>query len=349
MAATPTVSQGLHSRNFLVPRHGVLTLYGYGISVNVDRGHLVVKDGIGRDRYEGRFARVGHGLRRLIVIGSDGCVSLAALRWLAAQKAAFVMVERDGSQIAATGPVGPSDARLRRAQALARNTHIATDIALELITQKLAGQEQIARDRLNDEKRADAIAVARASLASAETIESIRLLEAQAAAAYWSTWRNVKIAFPQTDLIRVPEHWLSFGTRKSPLTASPRLAANPANAILNYLYTLLESEARLAAVALGLDPGIGFLHADTDCRDSLASDLMEAVRPHIDAYLLDWIRRQPFCREWFCEKPDGNCRLSSEICVRLSETSQTWGALVDAGTSGPAAVDWLWRVIRNRE
>jgi CRISPR/Cas system-associated endonuclease Cas1 len=71
----------------------------------------------------------------------------------------------------------------------------------------------------------------------------------------------------------VPNHWRCFGTRKSPLTGSPRLAVNPPNAILNYLYAVLESEARLAASALGLDPGIGVLHVDTDARDSLACDL----------------------------------------------------------------------------
>jgi hypothetical protein len=31
----------------------VITLYGYGISVHVDRGHLALKDGIGSDRHEG--------------------------------------------------------------------------------------------------------------------------------------------------------------------------------------------------------------------------------------------------------------------------------------------------------
>ena len=98
-----------------------MTLYGYGISVHVDRGHLVLKDGIGSDRSEGRFARVGHGLRRLVVIGSDGFVSLAALRWLADQNAAFIMLERDGSVLATTGPVRSSDSRLRRAQALANH------------------------------------------------------------------------------------------------------------------------------------------------------------------------------------------------------------------------------------
>ena len=328
----------------LKPRHGVISLYGYGIRLYVDRGHLIVKDGIGSDRHEGRFARVGHSLRRLIVIGSDGSVSLSALRWLANQKAAFVMLDRDGELIAATGPTGPSDARLRRSQALAKETHVALDIARELITQKLIGQEQIARDRLNDQAVADAIAQARTNLDAAETIEAIRSLEAQGAAAYWSAWRTVQLTFPKNDLPRVPEHWLVFGTRRSPLSGSPRLAANPANAILNYLYALLESEARLAAVALGLDPGFGFLHVDTDARDSLASDLMEACRAHIDAYLLDWIRRQPFRREWFFEKPDGNCRLMASVCLRLSETAQTWGSLI-----APVA-EWvsrtLWSTIR---
>jgi hypothetical protein len=106
------------------------------------------------------------------------------------------------------------------------------------------------------------------------------------------------------------------------------LAANPPNAILNYLYALLESEARLAAVALGLDPGLGVLHVDTSNRDSLALDLLEPVRPQMDAYLLDWITRQPLRKEWFFEQRDGNCRLMSSIAVQLAETSPTWGQLV---------------------
>src|ERR1035441_8074751 len=92
------------SRTEMHPRQGVITLFGYGTSVRVDRGHLVLEDGIGTDRRQARFPRVGHGLRRLIVIGSDGMVSLAALRWLADQEASFVMLDRDGSVLATTGP-----------------------------------------------------------------------------------------------------------------------------------------------------------------------------------------------------------------------------------------------------
>lgn len=107
------------------PRKGVIVLYGYGTSVRVDRGHLVIEDGVGSDRYKLRFSRVGHGLERLVVIGADGVVSLSALRWLADQNAAFVMLERNGKVLATTGPVRPSDVRLRRAQALAHQTNVA--------------------------------------------------------------------------------------------------------------------------------------------------------------------------------------------------------------------------------
>ncbi len=258
-----------------VPKRGVVTLYGYGIAASVDRGHLILKDGIGADRREARLPRVGHGLRRLVVIGSDGMVSLAALRWLADQDASFVMLERDGSVLATTGPVRSSDARLRRAQACAHVSGMALHITRELICQKLAGQERVAREHLHDSTAAGIIASARKQVITAESIEATRRLEARAAAAYWSAWRNLPVMFPRCDIKRVPDHWRLFGTRQSPLSGSPRLAVNPPNAILNYLYAVLESEARLAAAALGLDPGLGMAHVDTKARDSLACDFME--------------------------------------------------------------------------
>jgi CRISPR-associated endonuclease Cas1 len=312
----------------IVPKHGVVTLHGYGVQARVDRGHLVLEDGIGTRRYSARFARVGHGLKRLVIIGSDGNISLAALRWLADQGAAFVMLERDGSVLATTGPVRPSDARLRRAQSLAIQSGSALRIASKLIDKKLLGQEHVARYKLLDVQTAEMISGYRTQLAQAATSERIRIIESQAAGAYWSMWRNLPINFPRKDKPRIPEHWRTFGNRASPLTGSPRLAVNPPNAILNYLYALLESESRLAAAALGLDPGIGVLHVDTPGRDSLACDLMETVRPQIDGFLVDWITRETLKREWFFEQRDGNCRLMASLASRLSETAPTWGRAV---------------------
>src|SRR5438034_1388203 len=64
MAATPNVPRRAEIRKFsetiepltdatvntpelIVPRYGVVTLFGFGIQVKVDRGHLVLEDGIG--------------------------------------------------------------------------------------------------------------------------------------------------------------------------------------------------------------------------------------------------------------------------------------------------------------
>ena len=233
----------------------------------------------------------------------------------------------------------PSDARLRRAQATAMQTGAALQITRELISQKLGGQEQVARGKLLDSKTADTIAGFRGAVELAETIDAMRLLESKGAAAYWAAWRDLPITFPRNDLPKVPEHWRRFDTRKSPLPGSPRLAANPANAILNYLYAVLESETRLGVTSLGLDPGLGFWHYDTPARDSLACDLMEPVRPKVDAFLLDWITREPLKRAWFFEERDGNCRLMAPFAVQLAETAPTWGRAV-----APIA-EWVARTL----
>src|SRR5712692_122370 len=326
MAATQTVPQQLQHCNFIpiTPRHGVITLFGYGIKVYVDRGHLTIQDGIGGNRRAARLPRVGHDLRRLVVVGSDGMVSLSALLWLASQDAAFIMLDRDGSVLVTTGPVRPSDARLRRAKSRAPESGAALKIAIELIRQKLIGQERLVRERFQNEGSIQVIANARQALMKARSSEEIRRYEAHAALAYWTAWHELPVTYSRADLQRVPEHWRTFGSRLSPLTRSPRLAVNPPNAMLNYLYAILESEARLAISELGLDPGIGVLHSDTRTRDSLACDLMEPIRPQVDAYLLDWLRRAPLQKKWFFEQRDGNCRLTGEFAVELSETSRTW-------------------------
>jgi CRISPR-associated endonuclease Cas1 len=350
MAATQTVPQHFQHCKFapILPRHGVITLFGYGIKVTVDRGHLTMQDGIGVHRREARLPRVGHGLRRLVIIGSDGLISLAALRWLADQDAAFVMLNRDGSVLATTGPVSPSDVRLRRAQSLAHQSDLALRIARELIDQKLRGQEHVIQKYFPQSFAGESIVSARNKLLSAKSSDQIRAIEARGALAYWGAWRDLSINFPRNDLPRVPDHWQKFGGRISPLTASPRLAVNPPNAMLNYLYAVLESECRLALAALGLDPGMGVLHNDLRSRDSLACDLMEPIRPQVDAYLLDRLARAPLKREWFFEQRDGHCRLMASLATRLSESALMWRRAIASFAEGIARALWLETPKRGR-
>jgi CRISPR-associated endonuclease Cas1 len=323
MAAPHTLPQ-----SHTIRKSGVLVLNGYGIRVQVNAGHLLLHDGIAEERRTIRLPRVNHGLKRLVMIGSDGFITLEAIRWISDVGAAFVMLDRQGKVIAVTGPLAPSDSKLRRAQALALGNGVALKIAKELIGQKLAGQAMLVRDMLHDSARAESIDRFRTELPTADTSERVRLIEARGAQLYWQGWSNVPIRWPRKDERRVPEHWKRFGSRLSPLTRSPRLAASPPNACLNFLYSVLESEARLAASAMGLLPDLGCLHVDTPNRDSLACDLMEVCRAKVDAFVLHWIQSEPFRKSDFWEDRYGNCRLSSALATQLGETAGTWRKLV---------------------
>ena len=179
-----------------------------------------------------------------------------------------------------------------------------------------------------------AIGEAREAARSATSIDALLAAEASAASAYWDGWRMLDLKFAVRDRGRVPEHWLTFGPRHSPLTGSSRLAANPANAILNYLYSLLEAETALACRAVGLDPGIGVWGRDRRSRDSLALDLMEACRPAVDAYLLRLLRERTFRSRDCAETRRGNCRVLPPLARQLATTAETWrdrvGPVVEA-------------------
>jgi len=329
MAASSTLSQENPSRKVLVSRSGVLTLSGFGIKVRMQSGHLEIEDGIGPNRRKIRLPRVGHGLQRLVCISEDGFATLSALKWLADIRASFSMLSRTGEVLFVTGPTAPTDARLRRAQAFALGNPTGLEISRTLIDAKLEGQERLAREGLNDPATAQEIARFRGKLSAAGSVEVIRALEAHAAVLYFGVWRNVPVLWPKADLRQVPDHWRTVGSRHSPLSGGPRLAVTPVHAILNYCFALLESESRLAVAALGLDPGLGLgLHTDTPNRDSLALDVLEPVRPQIESWLVSWIIREPLRRADFFETTNGNCRLMSHLCAKLSETAPTWGKLV---------------------
>lgn len=74
---------------------------------------------------------------------------------------------------------------------------------------------------------------------------------------------------------------------------------DPINAGLSLAYTLLHSDAVRAAHMAGLDPMLGFYHRPSFGRESLASDLIEPLRPHVDAWLWEQIRSRHLRIEHF--------------------------------------------------
>ncbi|MGA2759386.1 MAG: CRISPR-associated endonuclease Cas1 [Candidatus Cybelea sp.] len=108
------------------------------------------------------------------------------------------------------------------------------------------------------------------------------------------------------------------------MTGAPRAATNPVNALLNYTYALLESEARLALLAAGLDLTLVALHGDQRNRDSFALDTMEPVRPDVDAFLLDLLEDRVFTSRDFVELSNGVCRVAAPLSHELALTLPHW-------------------------
>src|SRR5881628_1951643 len=78
------------------------------------------------------------------------------------------------------------------------------------------------------------------------------------------------------------------------------------NCLLSFLYALIRHDCVAALTSIGLDPFVGFLHADRPNRPSLALDLMEEFRPWLaDRLAITLINRQQVSAEHFVEREGG--------------------------------------------
>src|SRR6202522_259868 len=192
-------------------RAGVLVVDGFGISLRVLYGKLVVEDGIGTHRREVRIDRAGSGLERLVLIGKTGTVTLESLAWLRAMGASLIHLDLDGNVLTHTAPFGYDGYPIRRAQALAVANGLDVELARDLIRRKVAGQRtNLARIGIEDLAGFDRM---QAALESTRSIDEVRLCEAKAAAIYWNAWTNVSIRMRPRDVSRVPVQWTRDETR----------------------------------------------------------------------------------------------------------------------------------------
>jgi CRISPR-associated endonuclease Cas1 len=302
-------------------RGHALIVSGYGVRIHVRHGQLVVEDGIAETRRETAYPRVGQNISRLVVVAQDGSVSLAAIRWLANLDIPYLHLDRDGRLIAGTISAGLDDARLRRTQALAATSSTGLEISRTLIATKIRGQQSNLSELGADLAPLDN---ALELTLSAKSLDDVRGAESTAALAYWSAWSGLRLEFHGRDEQRVPAHWRRFDRRGSEITGNPRLATDPTNAILNYLYALLETETTVACRAIGLDAGMGIIHADAPARSSLALDVMEAGRPAVDWYVLGLLRDRVFSVRDFMETSKGVCRVMPPLRDVLAATVTTW-------------------------
>jgi CRISPR-associated endonuclease Cas1 len=289
-----------------------LIVDGYGLHLGVERGHLIIADRPDRERRIRRLSRSQRDIRRIVILGHVGEITLAAVRWCADVGIALVQIDTDGRVLMVGQNPARTDARLLRAQAAAAGDEVGVVIARQLLAAKIEGQAAIAENELAAPQLAEAIRHLAGGLEQSTDLRVCRDLEAQAANVYFAAWTAVGCRFAKREQHKVPQHWYQFDVRSSRLSSgghSPRNAADPINALLNYSYALAEAEARLAALTVGLDPGLGIVHADRKDRDSLALDLVEPLRPIVERHVLRLLAARHFTTDDVVETRDGRCRL----------------------------------------
>lgn len=90
------------------------------------------------------------------------------------------------------------------------------------------------------------------------------------------------------------------------------------NAMLSFVYTLLTGMVASALETVGLDPYLGFMHADRPGRVSLALDLIEELRPVLaDRFVLALINRKMITGKDFTKKEDGAVLMSDKARKNL--------------------------------
>jgi CRISPR-associated protein Cas1 len=311
------------------PGDGICLAHGYGLKIHVERGHLIVHDGIGRRRQTRRYHRATSRLRRLVVVGHTGFVTLEALRWIHDTGAVFVHVGGDGELLTLSAPARHHESKLRRAQVLAADSDLGRLALVDLLRAKLTRQAKIverlahlkATVRVKEAKPiavADAIREYADQLDPAMPFARLRELESGAGRNYWQTWARVPARYAPG--WQVPEHWHLAGPRTSYVDRKrARKATTPIHALLNYAYAILEVEATIAAHQLGFDPSLGIMHTDRRYRSSLASDLMEPARPAVDELVLSLLDSRQLSRRDVYETREGVCRVGAPLIRELAQ------------------------------
>lgn len=197
---------------------------------------------------------------------------------------------------------------LRRAQHRATaQPATAAELARLVITAKIANARTVLQRGLRDhadrvltelvETAIKRLADLLRQLQHPAPLDRLRGIEGDAARSYF-------VAFDELILQSKQQFYLHERSRRPP--------RDNMNSLLSFLYTLLTYDVVSACESVGLDPQMGFLHADRAGRPSLALDLVEEFRPMIaDRLALSLVNRQQVGPSGFAQSETGGVQMDA--------------------------------------
>lgn len=250
-----------------------------------------------------------HTLGSIVCFGNIGC-SPFLMGMCGREGVGISFLTESGRFLARTLGPQSGNVRLRRAQHKATNDPTkAAELARLLISAKIANCRTVLQRALRDhaEQLTGCANIEGALVRLASLLEELqqplpldraRGVEGEAAATYFDVLDHLV-------LVQKDSFFMHDRSRRPP--------RDNMNALLSLLYAILTNDVVAACESVGLDPQMGFLHADRSGRPSLALDLVEEFRPVIaDRLVLSLVNRQQVTAGGFTVRESGAVNMSDE-------------------------------------
>ena len=297
-----------------------LLLSGYGITINVDKRKLIINNKTKNKKLEFYPHKIDYD--NIIIDGHYGNVSFEALRWMSKHGISLTLLNWNGKLLSVTLPETPKTGKLRiyQYQKYIDNNfrfNIANNMINNKIKQSLNLLKELSRfynviNIINFKKTVfeeekhynNSLKYYKEYNESGKNnikfIKTLMTYEGRIATLYWSELEKIfKILKPE----------FNYNGRKNKSLSRNYNASDEINALLNYGYSILESEIRKAINSVGLDPSIGFLHEVTQSRTPLVYDIQELFRWIVDLSVIQLLEQNSLKKSDFIITENYHTRL----------------------------------------
>lgn len=308
-----------------------LILCGHGVTLRIEQGVLTIRNGFTHYPQERQIYHFFKGdlalPPRIIMLDGSGSLSFDVVAWLSEQNVPLFRIDWTGNVASVIGGSGFAQSSERVLWQI--QTRADPEQRLRFCADLIAGKLHASIETLRaavpaSAARSNAIAKTEASIdlleaAAARTVEEVRLIEARAASAYFTSWHGAPVHFRSKTRHPIPDAWLSIPSRRTIKDggATNRHARHPVNAMLNYGYAVLHTRVQAELAAEGYDPRLGVMHETRSDAQAFVLDMIELRRPIVDRQVLRFVFASTFSGADFVIRDDGVCRLSPQLARRL--------------------------------
>ncbi len=300
----------------------LLTIDGYGYNLSVDGGRLEATNGhhINRPKHKTKYRSNYLDFDKVVISGNHGNLSVSAIRWLMKQKRDVVILDWNGRIVTSMSPYLSNRGQYKLAQYKAVNDPVQkTNIAKWILQQKIDGSLRVL-EWLKENHKGFLFEKSIPKLHSdfSKNTDFKKILETEAVFShhYWNALASV-----------FDKKW-EFISRNFGDSWASKNADDPINAMLNYGYSILESEIWKAVNTVGLEPYIGFIHKTYTNKAPLIYDLQEPFRWIVELGILKLVLDRKIKKSDFMITDGGHVRLKpSAVKIVVDQVAKQFNML----------------------